>query len=89
MALPPPLQQIVDFVRAGYPDGVPERDYLPILALLGRELSDVDADEADVERVRTTLESAGWKSTTPSTTPSTTASTTPPPSAGAARSPHA
>jgi hypothetical protein len=62
MALPPPLQQIVDFLRAGYPEGVPERDYMPILALLGREFSAADADDAEVERVRQKLESVGWKS---------------------------
>ena len=65
MALPPPLQQIVDFLRAGYPDGVPERDYMPILALLGREFSTTDADEVEVERVRQKLESVGWKPSAP------------------------
>src|ERR1700722_7048352 len=34
------LQSVVDFVRAGYPDGVPERDYFPIFALLRRRLTD-------------------------------------------------
>src|ERR1700722_14947874 len=34
------LQSIVDFVRAGYPEGVPERDYFPIFALLRRRLTD-------------------------------------------------
>jgi hypothetical protein len=40
MALPPLLQSIVEFLRKGYPDGVPERDYLPLFALLRRRLSD-------------------------------------------------
>jgi hypothetical protein len=30
----------VAFVRAGYPQGVPETDYIPLLALLRRRLSD-------------------------------------------------
>jgi hypothetical protein len=34
------LQSIVDFLRAGYPEGVPERDYFPIFALLRRRLTD-------------------------------------------------
>ena len=36
------LSTIVSWLRAGYPDGVPESDYLPILALLSRKLT---ADE--------------------------------------------
>jgi hypothetical protein len=40
MALPPTLQSIVDFLRKGYPEGVPERDYIPLFALLRRRLSD-------------------------------------------------
>jgi hypothetical protein len=31
---------MVAFVRAGYPQGVPENDYIPLLALLRRRLSD-------------------------------------------------
>jgi len=34
------LRSILDFVRAGYPDGVPERDYFPIFALLRRRLTE-------------------------------------------------
>lgn len=33
------LTRVVSWVRAGYPDGVPQNDYLPILALLSRRLS--------------------------------------------------
>ena len=40
MALPPILQSITDFLRKGYPQGVPERDYIPLFALLRRRLSD-------------------------------------------------
>lgn len=31
---------IVAFVRSGYPQGVPQTDYIPMLALLRRRLSD-------------------------------------------------
>lgn len=33
------LSNIVSWLRSGYPDGVPDQDYLPILALLSRGLS--------------------------------------------------
>jgi len=33
------LRNIVSWLRSGYPDGVPQQDYLPILALLSRGLS--------------------------------------------------
>ncbi|MFI6167398.1 DUF3349 domain-containing protein [Nocardia sp. NPDC051052] len=38
--MPPFLNAIIDWLRAGYPDGVPESDYIPLLALLRRRLSD-------------------------------------------------
>ena len=34
------VARVVAFVRAGYPQGVPETDYIPLLALLRRRLSD-------------------------------------------------
>jgi Protein of unknown function (DUF3349) len=34
------LTRIVAFLRAGYPEGVPANDYIPLLALLRRRLSD-------------------------------------------------
>jgi hypothetical protein len=39
MALPPLLSKIVGWLRAGYPEGVPEHDYIPLFALLGSELT--------------------------------------------------
>lgn len=33
------LTAIVNWLRAGYPDGVPPTDYFPVLALLSRRLS--------------------------------------------------
>ncbi|MBF6327926.1 DUF3349 domain-containing protein [Nocardia transvalensis] len=33
------LTRIVDWLRAGYPQGVPEADYVPLLALLSRRLT--------------------------------------------------
>jgi hypothetical protein len=40
MALPPFLSAIVGWLRAGYPEGVPEVDYIPLFALLGSQLTD-------------------------------------------------
>jgi Protein of unknown function (DUF3349) len=34
------LARIVAYLRAGYPEGVPANDYVPLLALLRRRLSD-------------------------------------------------
>jgi hypothetical protein len=42
MALPPVLSSIIGWLRAGYPDGVPNVDYIPLFALLASQLSDAD-----------------------------------------------
>lgn len=39
MTIPPLLNSIIGWLRAGYPDGVPEQDYVPLLALLNRRLT--------------------------------------------------
>jgi hypothetical protein len=53
MALNEVLKSIVGWLRAGYPEGVPEGDYLPLFALLGSHLSD-----ADINAVAEELESS-------------------------------
>jgi hypothetical protein len=40
MALPPVLANIIGWLRAGYPEGVPEHDYFPFFALLGSQLTE-------------------------------------------------
>ncbi|OIV36018.1 hypothetical protein BIV57_18530 [Mangrovactinospora gilvigrisea] len=40
MDLPPFLAAVVGWLRAGYPEGVPEQDYQPLFALLGTHLTD-------------------------------------------------
>lgn len=40
VSLPPFLTSILGWLRAGYPNGVPEQDYVPLIALLRRRLSD-------------------------------------------------
>ena len=44
MALPPALSKIIGWLRAGYPEGVPDVDYIPLFALLGRQLSDSEVN---------------------------------------------
>lgn len=40
MTLSDVVMRVVGFLRAGYPEGIPTRDYVPLLALLRRRLSD-------------------------------------------------
>ena len=35
-----PVGKVLDWLRAGYPDGVPPKDYFPLLALLKRSLTE-------------------------------------------------
>ena len=39
------LSSAVDFLRAGYPEGIPHQDYIPLLALLRRQLTDDEVIE--------------------------------------------
>jgi hypothetical protein len=45
MALPPVLNSIIAWLRAGYPEGVPNVDYVPLFALLGSQLTDAEVKE--------------------------------------------
>lgn len=47
------IQSIINFLRAGYPEGVPDTDYVPLLALLKRRLSDDEIKEVAEELVAT------------------------------------
>jgi hypothetical protein len=49
MALPPILNSIVTWLRAGYPEGVPSVDYIPLFALLGSELTDAEVAQIGEE----------------------------------------
>jgi hypothetical protein len=53
MALPPVLSSIIGWLRAGYPEGVPDVDYIPLFALLASQLTD-----AEVAEIGRELESA-------------------------------
>jgi hypothetical protein len=53
MALSDVLAKIVGFLRAGYPEGVPVRDYIPLVALLRRRLSDDEVIAVATELIST------------------------------------
>jgi hypothetical protein len=44
METPAVVAKIVGWLRAGYPEGVPQHDYMPLFALLGSELSNNDVE---------------------------------------------
>jgi hypothetical protein len=69
MALPPFLSSVIGWLRAGYPEGVPDVDYIPLFALLGSELTDADinaitdelaatGDPATAQGIRDAIEKA-------------------------------
>ena len=69
MAVPPFLANIIGWLRAGYPEGVPDVDYVPLFALLGSELTDADinaiadelaatGDESTAQGIRSAIERA-------------------------------
>ena len=60
MALSDVLAKIVGFLRAGYPEGVPDGDYIPLVALLRRRLSDDEVVAVATERVKRRLAAVGW-----------------------------
>lgn len=46
-----PLDRFINWVRAGYPNGVPDQDYIPLMALLRRRLSDDEVEDLGQELV--------------------------------------
>ena len=50
-----PIGKILDWLKAGYPDGIPPNDYPPVLGVLRRHLSDEEiiqiADELALDSV--------------------------------------
>lgn len=39
------LERAVDWLKAGYPQGIPANDYIPLVAVLRRKLSDAEIEE--------------------------------------------
>lgn len=51
---PPSLvRRVLDWLRAGYPDGIPAKDYQPVVALLRREQVESDVIARVVEQLLT------------------------------------
>jgi uncharacterized protein DUF3349 len=55
MALPPVLSKIIGWLRAGYPEGVPDVDYIPLFALLGSQLTN-DEVNAIADELATSID---------------------------------
>jgi hypothetical protein len=53
MAISDVLAKIVGFLRAGYPEGVPVSDYIPLVALLRRRLTDDEVIAVATELIST------------------------------------
>ena len=47
------FENVLRWLRAGYPDGVPPKDYYPVLALLKRSLTEDEVVEAARSILRT------------------------------------
>ncbi len=45
------LHRVYSFLRAGYPEGVPDRDYMPLFALLRRRLSEEEVEQIAEELI--------------------------------------
>lgn len=54
MSMPTFLSSVVGWLRAGYPEGIPENDYIPLVAVLARRLS-----HEEVQEVATALAQSG------------------------------
>jgi hypothetical protein len=52
MPVPAMVASILDWLRAGYPEGVPPKDYFPLLALLHRGLSREEVRSVAAELLR-------------------------------------
>jgi len=50
--LPPVLNSIVSWLKAGYPQGVPDSDYIPLIAILSRRLTTDEVTAVATELVR-------------------------------------
>ncbi|MGC4934073.1 DUF3349 domain-containing protein [Gordonia sp. DT30] len=47
----PLVARIIAWLRAGYPQGVPEHDYVPLLAILRRQLSEEEVGHVSGELI--------------------------------------
>jgi hypothetical protein len=52
MEIPTFVKSVVGWLRAGYPEGLPIHDYVPLFALLRRRLSDDEVAQVAAELIR-------------------------------------
>ena len=52
MTLPTFLNSVIGWLRAGYPDGIPVGDYVPLMVVLSRRLSTEEVREIATELSR-------------------------------------
>lgn len=45
------LQRVIEWLRAGYPEGVPQGDYIPLVALLRRQLTEDEVQQVSSELI--------------------------------------
>ncbi|WLP92107.1 DUF3349 domain-containing protein [Gordonia sp. NB41Y] len=45
------VSRIIEWLRAGYPNGVPEHDYVPLLAILRRQLTEDEVQQVSSELI--------------------------------------
>ena len=45
------LKSVIDWLRAGYPNGVPQGDYIPLVALLRRQLTEDEVKSVAVSLI--------------------------------------
>src|SRR5262245_45874476 len=43
------VQRVIQWLRAGYPDGVPQQDYVALLGILKRSLTDTELSQVVTE----------------------------------------
>ncbi len=55
MDRPQLLMKVVEWLWAGYPNGVPQGDYIPLVALLRRQLSDDELDQVTSDLIDDSL----------------------------------
>lgn len=52
MPMPAFLSSVLDWLRLGYPDGIPETDYFPLLALLSNRLAKEEITQITEELIK-------------------------------------
>lgn len=50
--MPSLIERIVNWLKGGYPQGIPEADYVPLIAILRRRLGEDEIDELAERLVR-------------------------------------